>query len=68
MAGRKGGRKSGYGNGGTPTQQTCIRKMDHDVLMGYAKAKNISMAETVHKLCKSLVAKYPSLKSALWRD
>ena len=68
MAGRKGGKRSGYGNGGTPVQQTCIRKMDHDVLAGYAKLKKISIAESVHRICKSLVAKYPELKTELWRD
>lgn len=68
QAGRKGGTKSGYGNGGTPTQQTCIRKMDHDVLKGYSALKNISIAETVHRLCRSLLSQYPDLKTDLWRD
>lgn len=67
-AGKKGGSKSGYGNGGTPTQQTCIRKMDHDVLKGYAAMKKISIAETVHRVCKSLTVQYPNLKTDLWRD
>lgn len=67
-AGMKGGSRSGYGNGGTPTQQTCIRKMDHDVLKGYAALKNISLAETVHRLCLSLTKQYPDLKTELWRD
>lgn len=67
-AGRKGGSRSGHGTGGTPTQQMCIRKMDHEVLRGYVKLKKISMAESVHRICKSLLAKYPNLKTELWRD
>lgn len=68
LAGTKGGSKSGYGGGGTPTQQTCIRKMDHDILKGYAAIKGISLAETVHRLCHSLLSQYPDLKTDLWRD
>lgn len=68
LAGAKGGASRGYGTGGTPMQQTCLRKMDHDVLKGYAEMKEISLAETVHRLCKSLIAKYPQLQTNLWRD
>ena len=67
-AGRKGGSRSGYGQGRMPTQQTSLRKMDHDVLANYAQTKNISMAEAVHRICKTLVAKYPNLKTEYWRD
>lgn len=67
-AGRKGGRKSGYGKGRTPVSQTCLRKMDHDVLQKYAAMKKVSLAESVHRICKSLVAKYPELKTDLWQD
>lgn len=42
--------------------------MDHDVLQKYAAMKKVSLAESVHRICKSLVAKYPELKTDLWQD
>ena len=68
QSGRKGGRPAGYGKGRSPTKQASLRAMDHAVLSAYARLKGTSMADSVHRLCGSILIKYPQLKPENWVD
>ena len=65
-AGRKGGRVSGYGGGRAPTKTMTIRQLDYEVITAYAKKLNYSIAETIHKISKSITIKYPDTKPKGW--
>ena len=65
-AGRKGGRKAGYGKGRAPTKTATIRQHDYLVFCKYAG--NRSLAETFHMIAKSIVAKHPEMKPHGWID
>lgn len=65
-AGRKGGRKAGYGKGRAPTNTATIRRHDYLVFQGYAG--NGSLAEMFHKLAKAILAKHPELKPEGWQE
>jgi hypothetical protein len=65
-AGRKGGRVSGYGKGRAPTKTMTIRRLDYEVITAYAKKLNYSIAETIHKISKSITIKHPDTKPKGW--
>ena len=60
-AGRKGGRAAGYGKGRAPTKTMTVREPDYHIIVNYADAKQISIAEALHRICEGLKAKYPEL-------
>lgn len=62
-AGRKGGRAAGYGNGRAPTKTITVREPDYHILVNYADAQQISIAETIHRICEGLKAKSPELST-----
>lgn len=63
-AGRKGGRKAGYGKGRAPTNTVTIRHGDYLVFNAYAGKR--SLAEMFHQIAKSIIAKHPELKPPEW--
>ena len=67
-AGRKGGRKAGYGKGRAPTRQIQVRKCDHEVFFGYSQKNKRAMAEQFHVITTQIVAKHPELKPPDWID
>jgi len=68
LNGRKGGRPKGTGKGKEPTKQIQVKEIDHSVLSSYAQKKKTSISDTVHRVCKSLVCKYPDIKPENWKD
>ena len=65
-AGRKGGRKAGYGKGRAPTNTVTMRRHDYLVFNAYAGKR--SLAETIHQIAKSILAKHPEMKPEGWID
>lgn len=63
IAGRKGGRKSGYGKGRAPTKTVTVRKADYDILVAYADLRQFPIAEGIHRLCVGLTKKYSELSA-----
>ena len=61
-AGRKGGRKAGYGHGRAPTKTMMVRLPDYNILSAYADLRGFSLAEGIHRLCVGLTKKYDELK------
>ena len=64
--GRMGVRPAGYGKGRAPCKAVTIHLADYSALSAYARMKGRTLVDTVHALCKSLIAKYPQLQPEGW--
>lgn len=67
-AGRKGGRKAGYGKGRAPTKCITVRMHDYDAFSRYSAGNRLSLAEQFHVITRQIVTKHPELKPPGWID
>ena len=68
IAGKKGGKKAGYGKGRAPTKQMSVRLPDYKVFVGYSRKKNHAMAEQFHLVASQMLEEHPELKPPEWID
>ena len=66
IAGRKGGKKAGYGKGRAPTKTMTIRLLDYHVIVAYARELNVFIAEAIHRIAKAIVKNHPNTKPTGW--
>lgn len=66
--GRPAGSQKDPSKKAVPTRSLTIREPDYLVLRKYALEKGVTIAEATHRLARSLLKNYPTLKPECWVD
>ena len=64
--GRPAGSKTNPELKAVPTRSLTVREPDYQVFRKYAFVNNIQIAETMHRLARSLLKNHPELKPQDW--
>ena len=66
--GRPAGSKTNPELKAVPTRSLTVRDPDYQVFRKYAFVNNIQIAETMHRLARSVLKNHPELKPQDWVD